>query len=100
MGGLYLYLLAIKENNSLEEPLLTVENMAQIKSTYNLTDRAANGIASALRVATKNRKVIKSGLKPKLSAIAYSVDDYFSCKMFNFVYIKANQLTDNLKVEV
>lgn len=87
-------------DHSLKRPVLSTEDLVNIKTDLNLSNRAITSIASSLRVAANNRKIVEPGLKSKLFAKAHSVDDYFSCKQFEFVKVKGNKVSDATAVAV
>lgn len=89
-----------KDNSSLKRPLLSVNDMANIQTNLNLSNRKINSIASALRVASCNRKVIESGLKTKLATKAHSLDNFFDYKDFEFVRVKGKEISADAKVVV
>lgn len=73
---------------------LSTDDMLTIKSDCNLSDRTVIKIASSLRVATNNRKIVECGLKEKLTSTSHSVDNFFSSKKFVFVNVKEKQVSD------
>lgn len=57
---------------------------------YNFTQRIMIGITSAFRVATNNKKIIKSNLNRKLSARSHCADSHFDSRHLKLVYVKSN----------
>ena len=87
-------------DNSQKHLLLTVNDMSNLQSNLNLTDRATNEIAAAIRVATRNRKAVETGLKTKLAAQSDAINQYFGYDEISFMNVKANKFSEDLKVVV
>ncbi|CAH0562788.1 unnamed protein product [Brassicogethes aeneus] len=93
-GGQKLNIYIGKQPNKVKKTLLSVEDFIKIKTSYNLSYKTTCGIASALRIATNNLKVIEPNMKLKLLDVNRRLDDYFSVNKFNFVKIKVNKVSD------
>ena len=67
-----------------KETLLTIDNFQNIRTTFNLSYKVTSGIETAIRVATKNAKIIEPNLKRKLLDKNHILDDLFDCKDVSF----------------
>lgn len=66
----------------------------------NSSNRSIKRIASSLCLATKNWKLLESGLETKLQDKTHSVNDYSSYKVFAFVNVKGHKTADANAVSV
>lgn len=79
----------------LKETLLSLEDFRKLQANFNISQKTTCGIASTLRVATKNFKIIEPNLKTKLQSANHAVDEYFTNKVFEFVSSKADKVTQS-----
>lgn len=79
---------------SKEKTVIKSSDWKKIQTRYSLSQNVSTGIATMLRTATKNRKIIEPNLKQNLSDEIHSLDDFFHVKIFNFKIIKKNKNVD------
>lgn len=78
-------------DRSLKREILSTDDFLKIQLSLKLSQRKTLAIATALRVATKNAKVVEPNLQQKLSVKSHCADKYFNIHKFDFVHVKANK---------
>lgn len=73
---------------------ISADDMQKMQSSFQLSQKAIIGIGSMLRVAAKDRKIVESGLKGKLSKTIHQVDNFFESKSFEFKHMKGKEISD------
>lgn len=71
-----------------KETLFSVKDFQNIRNSFNLSYKVTSGIATAIRVATKNAKIIEPNLKRKLLDNTHTLDHLFDCKSLDFAKVK------------
>ena len=79
-----------QQPSNLRQQQITAEDMSKIKTNFSLSSKMIRGISSAIRVATKNRKIFKPNLAQKLITLNHTLDSYFDIKKCDFVNVKDN----------
>ncbi|CAH0551136.1 unnamed protein product [Brassicogethes aeneus] len=82
------------KENCIKTPKIFVIDIQKIQTSFNLTQNTTLGIASMIRVASCNRKVIEPNLKKALSSAIHSLDEFFEVKSFDFINMKANNASN------
>lgn len=79
---------------SIKKPVITTTVLKKIQTKYGLSQNVTTGIASDLRVATKNRKFIEPNLKQNLSISIHLVDSFFATKDYEFKKTKGKEISE------
>lgn len=79
-----------QQPSNLRRQQITAEDMSKIKTNFSLSSKMIRGISSAVRVATKNRKIFEVNLTQKLITLNHTLDSYFDVKNCDFVNVKNN----------
>lgn len=82
------------QKEMIEKPMISTSDMCKIQTSFHLTQNTTLGIASMLRAASGKRKLIEPNLKEKISASIHCLDEFFQAKYFDFIKIKANNVSD------
>lgn len=84
--------IAVNPKKSKENPVIKSSDWKKVRTKFGLTNNTTLGIASMVRVATNNRKIIEPNLKQNLSDEIHSLDSFFVVKSFNFKSTKKMKL--------
>lgn len=79
---------------SSKSQLFSAEEFQKLQTDLHLSQKKTLEVAAALRVVTKNRKVVEPHLKQKLFQQNHSVDEYFTVKKFDFTSTKRREVSE------
>lgn len=73
--------------------IFSTNDFKSMQANFNLSQKTTLGIATIIRKATANKKIIEPNLKRKLSDELHSLDEFFYIKHFNFEVGKKENLS-------
>lgn len=68
-----------------KEPLLSVENVHDVKNSLKLSDRSTLSFARVIRIATNNRAAIQKNLKCAIQDVSHTLDKFFRAEQIEFL---------------
>lgn len=74
---------------SAQNTVISINDFQHIQTRFSLSTKTTCGIAGALRVSTKNRKLIEPGLKEALQVNSHQLDNFFDIKNITLSECKA-----------
>lgn len=80
--------------------IVSAEDVSRIGTDCGLSTNTVHKIATALRVATNDRKLFEPNLKQKVKNLNHTLDSYFSVKECNVTKSKNNQITTTSEIFV
>lgn len=93
-GGRNLQVTIGQVTSTSKRQLFSVDEFRKLQTDLHLSQKKTLEVAAALRVVSKNRKVVEPHLKQKLCQQNHSVDEFFTIKKFDLTTVKGKEVSE------